>query len=136
LTDWIILLIELWLHAARMATRKSSSGVGARIRSTRNSLGITQARLAEEANITAESMSRIERGRMEPSSKLVLRLAGALGVSPSDLFSKETLTPARPALRPVEYRLLQEVKSLSDEQIDDVIKAVRLLVGVGRTTNS
>ncbi len=79
-------------------------------------------------------MSRLERGRLQPSTALVTRLAGAIGVQPGDLFATTSVKPNAPTLRPVERRLLQLVRELPEPLVEDVIKGVRLLTDVGRHT--
>jgi len=54
----------------------------ARIRSQR---GLSQDKLAEEADLDRTYVSGIERGVRNPGIKTVLRIAGALGVSVADL---------------------------------------------------
>jgi transcriptional regulator with XRE-family HTH domain len=77
-------------------------------------------------------MSRIERGRLEPSRNLITRLAEAIGVSPGAFFEAGPISVKRPALRPVDRRLLQLVKDLPAPLVEDVIRGVRLLIDVGR----
>jgi transcriptional regulator with XRE-family HTH domain len=115
-----------------MAKAAKSPRIGVQVRSLRNQAGITQAQLAESVNVAPETMSRIERGKLTPSTALVTRLATAIGVSPGALFEATSVVPKNPTLRPVERRLLHEVHDLPDELIDDLIRGVRLLLGVGR----
>lgn len=93
---------------------------------------MTQAQLAEASGLTVESVSRIERGRLQPSTDTVGRLAVSIGVATGDLFEASKVIPKAPTMRPVERRLLREVKDLPDELVEDVIKGLRLLVDVGR----
>ncbi len=79
-----------------------------------------------------ETMSRLERGRLQPSTDLVTRLAGAIGVQPGDLFSAASAKPKMSTLRPVDRRVLQLVRDLPEPLVEDVIRGVRLLVDVGR----
>ncbi len=102
------------------------------MRALRNQAGLTQAEVAEAVGIAPESMSRIERGRLGPSTDLVTRLAKAIGVEPGALFERGTAVPKKPTLRPVERRLLQVVRDLPEPLVEDVIRGVRLLVEVGR----
>ena len=129
------LLEPLWAcDGLDMASKQPAMRIGARIRALRFQAGLTQAEVAEAVGIAPESMSRIERGRFNPSTDLVARLAKAIGVEVGSLFDHSTVTPKRPALRPVDRRLLQLVKGLPDELVEDVIRGVRLLVEVGRLT--
>lgn len=57
-----------------------------RITALRLERGLTQQTLARAAGIDPGQLSRLERG-MLPSLPLVVRIAGALGVAPADLFA-------------------------------------------------
>lgn len=60
--------------------------IGERIKQRRKELGMTQDELAIKAGYTGKTtISRIERSKGELSSAIILRLAPALGVSPSKL---------------------------------------------------
>jgi transcriptional regulator with XRE-family HTH domain len=115
-----------------MARAQTKVKIGVRVRSLRHEAGLTQAQLAEAVSIAPETMSRIERGRLVPSTDLVGRLAGAIGVEPGALFASTPVSPQKATLRAVERRLLQVVRDLPDELVEDVIRGVRLLVDVGR----
>ena len=117
-----------------MARAQHPVRIGARLRALRNEAGLTQTEVAEAAGIAPESMSRIERGRLTPSTALIGRLAGAIGVEPAALFERQPVSLRPPALRPVDRRLLALVKDLPVPLVEDVIRGVRLLVGVGRQT--
>lgn len=58
---------------------------GQTIRQTRESLGWSQERLAEKADLNRSYLGEIERGNATPSLITVAKLAGALELSPSDL---------------------------------------------------
>jgi transposase len=45
---------------------------------------------------------------------------------------KTTKNAPKPTMRPSEARLLALVRDLDDAQVDDVIRAVKLLLAVGR----
>ena len=80
------------------------------------------------------TISRIERGRLEPSSTLVAKLADALKVTVDDLLAspKEARGKARVRVRPSISKLVAVIEDLDDGAIDDVTRAVKLLIGVGR----
>jgi transcriptional regulator with XRE-family HTH domain len=59
---------------------------GRRLRQLRHERGLSQADLAELADVTPEYVSRIERGRVGPSMDVIATLAQVLGVEPRDLF--------------------------------------------------
>ena len=64
-----------------MAKDSSSGLVGRRIKEQREKIGITQAKLALDAEITPAAISQIEAGDRVPSSPILRKSAGALGVS-------------------------------------------------------
>jgi transcriptional regulator with XRE-family HTH domain len=59
---------------------------GRRLRDLRRELDLSQAVLAERADITSEHVSRIERALVGPSLEVIDRLAKALGVEVRALF--------------------------------------------------
>ncbi len=59
---------------------------GRRVRELRLERALSQAALAERADVTPEYVSRIECGRVGPSMEMVERLARAMSVEPSVLF--------------------------------------------------
>jgi transcriptional regulator with XRE-family HTH domain len=63
----------------------SASGGRKRTRERRKGRDISQERLAELADIHENHVRRIERGEANPSFLVLLRIARALGVKPSDL---------------------------------------------------
>jgi putative transcriptional regulator len=107
--------------------------IGPRLRQLRIDAGLTQAELAERAGVADGTISRLERGRLrDPSAQLVGKLADGLGVGVEQLL-RSTAKPAK-GLRGAEARLLAQVRDLDDAAVDDVTKAVKLLVAVGRRT--
>jgi transcriptional regulator with XRE-family HTH domain len=59
-----------------------------RIRELREERGLTQVRLAVDADMNPATLNRIEQGKANPNLKTLKRLAGALGVEVVDLFPK------------------------------------------------
>lgn len=59
---------------------------GRRVRSLRKLRDLTQEDLAEATQLSAEYISKVERGLASPSFDVIARLAGVLGVAPSELF--------------------------------------------------
>ena len=70
-----------------MAPLDICKSFGQRLRALRLELGLSQATLAERANVTPEYISRIERGAVGPSMEVIAKLAHALGVPPQALFA-------------------------------------------------
>ena len=59
--------------------------VGQELRDERQDVGRTLADVAEEAGVSTQYLSEIERGRKEPSSEVLQAVAGALGLRLVDL---------------------------------------------------
>jgi putative transcriptional regulator len=57
-----------------------------RLREVRLERGTTQEELARTVGVTRQTIHAIEKGGYEPSVRLALELAAALGVSAHDLF--------------------------------------------------
>ncbi|HUY61875.1 MAG TPA: substrate-binding domain-containing protein [Candidatus Dormibacteraeota bacterium] len=69
-----------------------------RLRLARLAHGLSQEQLARVAGVTRQAVAGIETGRWDPSLRVALRLAGALGVGVEALFGP----PAAPPPEPVE----------------------------------
>lgn len=74
----------------RRSIEAVSGFVGANVRRLRVKQGMTQEALAEQLEVTARFIQRIERGEAIVSLPLLVRAAGTLGVEPFQL-----LKPAR-----------------------------------------
>lgn len=61
--------------------------MGARIRSGRRSLGLTQKQFAKCAAMHYVEVARLEKGRHWPRRDTLLKLCVVLGVTPNDLLS-------------------------------------------------
>src|SRR6187399_2863667 len=59
--------------------------VGQELRDERQDAGRTLADVAEDAGVSTQYLSEIERGRKEPSSEVLQAVAGALGLRLVDL---------------------------------------------------
>ena len=55
--------------------------LGARIAALRREANLSQAELARRLKISPSAMGMYEQGRREPSVQILVRMAGALGVS-------------------------------------------------------
>jgi transcriptional regulator with XRE-family HTH domain len=110
---------------------KREARLGPAIRSRRQALGLTQAELAAAAEVADETVSRIERSRLTPSVEMARRLAAALDTTLDELHEQKRST-REPKLRVGEARLLGLVRGLTDTEVEDVARAVRILLGVGR----
>jgi len=61
------------------------------IKKKRNSLGLSQAKLAEKVNTATTYIAMIELERRSPSFEMLERIAEALNTDPPDLFLKNPL---------------------------------------------
>ncbi|GAA1898238.1 helix-turn-helix domain-containing protein [Asanoa iriomotensis] len=81
---------------------------GRLLRRVRLRQGRTLAEVAQDARVSAQYLSEVERGRKEPSSEVLAAVCGALGVDLPDLLAAagRELTPARvaPVLRLADAR--------------------------------
>ena len=82
------------------------------IRERRYVLGLSQAKLAEAADIATAYIAMIELEKKFPSADVLERIAGALKMDPTELFSK--------ACYPTEA-----VKELYREILEDIEKVVK-----------
>lgn len=64
--------------------KRTPSGFGARLRELREAAGLTQEDLAQRTGLQYQSIARYERGAVEPTWPIVLKLANALGVELND----------------------------------------------------
>jgi transcriptional regulator with XRE-family HTH domain len=104
------------------------SSIPQNLRRLRLAAGLTQAQLAELAEVTDATLSRIERARFAPSQDLLQRLAKAIGATEADLVARQN-AEKKPTLRPAEARLLATVRGWDDAAIDDLVKGTRLIAG-------
>jgi transcriptional regulator with XRE-family HTH domain len=93
---------------------------GLRVRELRSSRDLTQAQLADAAQVSEEWIRRIERGATSPSFATIEALAGALGVGPEELFA------AGPP-RSDGDRLSDAIGGLSASEVKWLIEGARLL---------
>ena len=114
-----------------MAAPPKRHRIGQNVRKLRLAAGLTQATLAERTGIADATLSRIERNRLTPSLRLAGQLAEALGVAVDTLMGPVRKLP-KAKVRRSEARLLAVVRDLDDAQVDDVTKAVKLILAVGR----
>lgn len=78
----------------RRADSELLANVGANIRAHRDALRWSQTRLAAESQIRAETVSRVECGKLSPSLAVLSALASAMGIGVKDLVlpSQTTVT--------------------------------------------
>lgn len=69
-----------------------SQSIGARVRHHRKQNGLSQEKLAEQAETSRVHISNIERGEAAPSLEMLLNIANALNVSADDLLAGNLLS--------------------------------------------
>ena len=67
--------------------------IGKRLKELRREYGLSQERLALQAEITTAYLGQIERGIKNPTVVTVGRLCDALGISLAEFFSNQPTTP-------------------------------------------
>lgn len=68
---------------------------GEAVRRLRTARGLTQEKLAQEANLTTNYVSDIERGQTMVSLNTILKLSFGLDCTPADLLSEFNLSAVR-----------------------------------------
>jgi transcriptional regulator with XRE-family HTH domain len=81
--------------------------IGENVSRLRRRGGLTQAQLAEMADVSTETVSRIERGAFEPSVVTACAIAKTLGCLVEDLL-KPTARSTRPPVTSTPLRLLTD----------------------------
>jgi len=94
---------------------------GALLRTRRVAASLTQADLAERAQLDVSYISQLERGLRDPSLSSMESLAGALGLSMSQFFD-EAMGDAASAQARV---IAQELSSLDDDALRDAVEVLR-----------
>lgn len=112
-----------------------SSPIPGNLRRLRLAAGLNQAQVAELADATDATISRIERGRFAPSQDLLRRLAEAVGATEADLVARAG-TPKRAALRPAEARLLAAVRGWDESAVDDLVRGMKLIAAASARSGS
>jgi transcriptional regulator with XRE-family HTH domain len=69
----------------RIAMQELERAAGRAIAARRRRAGLTQESLAEACGLHSTYISQLERGLKSPTLRVLFRLAGAMGVSPSAL---------------------------------------------------
>lgn len=93
----------------------------ARLRELRHSRGLTQAQLADKAQITTSYVGRLEAGGAAPGVDLVDRLAKALGTTVNDLLPTEAPPDTDEVLR-------QQARSLFDALLQNADRETLLML--------
>ena len=110
-----------------MADIKKKFGV--RLFQLRSRASITQAKLAEKANLSIDSISRLERGERAPSLESLETIASALGVDPMELLNFKGKELAALAEGPSELlELWNLLRNKKREQIKKIYEIAKILI--------
>lgn len=87
--DSIRLPATLDLH--RVVTRdiKFEKSVGGKIKEFRKALGLSQQKLADEANLEKKQLQRVEKADHSPTLAIIVAIAKALGKQPYELLKSD-----------------------------------------------
>lgn len=96
---------------------------------SRNAAGLTQAQLATRAKVSAQQVSRWERGTAVPGPKVLPRLAAVLGIPESDLYA------AAIAASQQETKQVRRESNEMRGQYDKLLDEMRIVVTDNREIN-
>ncbi len=100
------------------------------VRSHRKAAGLTQAELAERADLAFETISRIESGREPPSLRTAISLADALSLPLDVVVGRATAAPlavATPPAQPDLRRLLSFAGKIESGMLRHLVAIARAL---------
>lgn len=93
--------------------RKRLKAVGAQVQKLRNSKALTQAGLAEKADLSTNYVGQIERGQANATLPSLIAIADALEVNPSELLAPLDKTP-RDSILALQERI-QEIEQATQD---------------------
>ena len=97
---------------------------GRRLRSLREARSLTQQQLGERAEVSYKYVGAIERGEENPSLRVLVALAAALGIEIRDLFEFEHEETTSAALKKQLNHLLKEADVASLQQAVKLLRAL------------
>lgn len=103
----------------------SAMTVGQKIKHSRESMGMSQGKLAKLSGLAQSSISYIESGNKKPNIETIAMLAKALDLPVSYLIDSEQVDASLP---PNIAELVKVVSLLSDERADLVLKVAKGLL--------
>lgn len=107
---------------------------GEKLRQVRVQRGMSQAQLAEQAQVSVAYVGRLERGGAAPGIDLVAKLASALGCKAAELMPDEDQPDARGVLREQARRRFDALVEKADEGTLSLLS--QLLARLSETTSS
>lgn len=103
---------------------KNSELFGRRLRDVREARGLKQVQLARVLDVDPKHLSRLERGKVNPSFEIIFKIARTLKVSPSVLFELEHSEADPNVLRKKVQHLLESLDGEQLKQAHRVMKAL------------
>lgn len=103
---------------------KDSELFGRRLRDVREAAGLKQVQLARVLDVDPKHLSRLERGKVNPSFEIIFRIARTLRISPSVLFELEHSEADPKVLRKKIQHLLESLDGEQLKQAHRVMKAL------------
>ncbi|MBI4679623.1 MAG: helix-turn-helix transcriptional regulator [Nitrospirae bacterium] len=100
---------------------------GARIYELRIKAGLTQWQLAEKADLSNDTISRIERGQRSPSFEVLEKLAQALNVEVKELFNFSNRKFLKNKCQRELVDLLNYLEDKKPKDIDLIFQIARLI---------
>ncbi|MBO8138577.1 MAG: helix-turn-helix transcriptional regulator [Desulfotomaculum sp.] len=110
--------------------------LGHKLRSLREEYGLTQAQLANLANVTAGLIGQIEQGKVQPSLKTLEKLAEVMGVSPCYFIMEpgavdQMINLMNPELRellvhPNVQSILSMICNLNEKELQFILNFIQL----------
>ena len=98
--------------------------LGRRIRTLRTAKGLTQQELGYRADVDYKFIGEIERGNMNPSFKVLVKIATTLDVELPEILRFEQEISDQKEL---ESRISKIVKTLSVEKLQNVLMLLRII---------
>jgi transcriptional regulator with XRE-family HTH domain len=84
----------------------------------RNGLGLSQSRLADKVNTASNYIALIETGKKFPSTRMLERIADALNVDTTELFS---LKPARTEVKQqIQGKILADIEEILSRRLGEL----------------
>jgi transcriptional regulator with XRE-family HTH domain len=118
--------ISYFLKAGIMTTIKKKFGV--HLFQLRNNAGMTQAKLAQKANLSIDQISRIERGERAPSLESIEKISTALKIRAPELLNFDDEETASLSENPSEslelWKLLKGKRPKQVKKITEIAKII------------
>lgn len=116
--------------------QRRTTQVGPQVRARRIAAGLSQAELAHRIGAADATISRLERGKFSASERMLEAIATALHCTVADLYTRAEKPPQAPAVRPAQAKLLTVTEKMTDAEIEDVVRALHILIRVGQRTSA